>query len=1004
MWTRPFALMMLALAQWAFSLGMELSSVTPEAMRFWRMAQIVGFSYMPVALFVFAAHYSLHRQLVAPVERRVALYAIPTLTVLLALTSRWHSFIWHNWSYLDGTAQLLPTYGIWHDVQVVYSAGIVGLGAFLIGVSLLQTGKYQRWQKLSVMLGAVTLALWYLFQALGVNVLVQPTTLAFFLLVTVAILVWILQNQRGLEIVPSARQATFEYTADGVFVLNNRHEIVDVNRAALAIAQVTSQQLLGRQFDEVFPEWRGPWIQSRDGHTQTTELFLNTKSTKRYFEMSVVPVADGAEQVQGWLVQLRDITGYKKTSLELDNRRKLFEKLVAVARATAEDSSLQATLQNALDVTTSLTGAEYGSLFLLDNEGRVTHSILARGVTAPGSRRRIVGTVMNKGVAGWVVRNRATALIRDTEDDPRWVTFPDQPYIARSVLVVPITSGSDVPGVLTLQHSEPGHFDHEDEALLRAASDQMALALHKAQLFDEQRQLAARQRTLYETLQRLGRHLHPETVLKVASKTIAEMTGWGRVGILMPDAQGFLLKLVAGSGNLEEREGETISLANSPIGLLLAGQDARIHQDVVFDQPGNGEPLVERAMIVPLRQAEKWIGWLFVEMPEEGAFEASDVQLAESLAESVTLATTNANLFQLIANEHRRLEALIESSRDGIILVSNERQILFLNRKALTLLGMSGEPTAWLKRSLIELFSSLDEIGAPVLQAAESEIRRAEQGDLDMGEGEIEVKNRALRWQNIPVESESTMIGRLIVLEDITKERALQRLRDDLTHTMVHDLRNPLNNVAGSLVLMEELLEDAGVARVAQLLHIADHNTRRMLQMVDDILSISRLENGTIPLNREKVELKPLVNEVLNGQVPLAKEKGLHLEASIGGTNGYAAPPIYADAEIVSRVLQNLVGNAIKFAPTQGNISVRSEIIEGQGVLAVSVEDDGPGIPPELSEQIFEKFVVGSLPEKGSGLGLSFCRMAVEAHGGDIWVESEPGHGAKFYFTLPLAE
>jgi hypothetical protein len=153
-----------------------------------------------------------------------------------------------------------------------------------------------------------------------------------------------------------------------------------------------------------------------------------------------------------------------------------------VARATAERPTLEATLQNALDVAVKLTRAELGSLFVLDNNNIVTHSILSRTEVTPLKQQELVGRVMDQGLAGWVFRHQEPALILETLGDDRWITFSDAPYIARSVLAVPILGGNTVLGTLTLQHSKPNHFVTEDLNLMQAAADQMALALRNARI------------------------------------------------------------------------------------------------------------------------------------------------------------------------------------------------------------------------------------------------------------------------------------------------------------------------------------------------------------------------------------------------------------------------------------------------------------------------------------------------------------------------------------------
>ena len=188
------------------------------------------------------------------------------------------------------------------------------------------------------------------------------------------------------------------------------------------------------------------------------------------------------------------------------------------------------------------------------------------------------------------------------------------------------------------------------------------------------------------------------------------------------------------------------------------------------------------------------------------------------------------------------------------------------------------------------------------------------------------------------------------------------------------------------------------------MLEIALENSATMLKLVNRILDVSQLESGQMPLERAPVSLAELITETLQAQSLLAADKNLCLESEVSPL----LPPVWADVSLIGRVVQNLVSNAIKFtfAGSLVRVTVEEMTKQDNGQLShlrVSVSDNGPGIPPELQSQIFQKFVTGRQRESGSGLGLAFCKLAIEAHGGRIWLESEPGQGATFIFTLPIA-
>ncbi len=164
-------------------------------------------------------------------------------------------------------------------------------------------------------------------------------------------------------------------------------------------------------------------------------------------------------------------------------QRKLLETLVILARSPAQEEVLKITLQETLDIASTLSSAEKGSLFLLDNSGVVTESILSRQGEGSDNAKKLIGKVLDKGLAGWVQQHRTVGLIEDTEKDDRWLTLPNQPYVARSALAIPILRGEELSGILTLLHSEPNRFNVQMADLMQMTADQIALVLENAALF-----------------------------------------------------------------------------------------------------------------------------------------------------------------------------------------------------------------------------------------------------------------------------------------------------------------------------------------------------------------------------------------------------------------------------------------------------------------------------------------------------------------------------------------
>ena len=228
----------------------------------------------------------------------------------------------------------------------------------------------------------------------------------------------------------------------------------------------------------------------------------------------------------------------------------------------------------------------------------------------------------------------------------------------------------------------------------------------------------------------------------------------------------------------------------------------------------------------------------------------------------------------------------------------------------------------------------------------------------------------------------------------------LLRLREELADTIVHDLRNPLGVIFSGVQLLDRLSkQDATSDAAVSVLDTMSRAVGRMQNLVDTLLDIARLEEGEAMLQVEPLDLGPLVEELIAEELPLAEQDSISLSCSMPA----GLPIVSADTGIVQRIVLNLLDNALKFTPGGGEVLVSAQPV--QDMVRVNVIDTGPGIPAEERDRIFEKFTqiqgrVGS--RRGAGLGLTFCKMAVGAHGGEIWVEdNQDGVGSCFSFTLP---
>jgi two-component system, NtrC family, sensor histidine kinase KinB len=242
------------------------------------------------------------------------------------------------------------------------------------------------------------------------------------------------------------------------------------------------------------------------------------------------------------------------------------------------------------------------------------------------------------------------------------------------------------------------------------------------------------------------------------------------------------------------------------------------------------------------------------------------------------------------------------------------------------------------------------------------------------------------------------VVGATVVLQDVTRLRRFDELKNDLVATAAHEFRTPLTSLRMAIHLCLEQVVGPVTEKQADLLHAAREDCERLQAMVDDLLDLSRIEAGRIEMHPRPMAAATLAKTALEAHRAAAEERGIQLNAQLPLVDD----EVSADPERVGLVLSNLLANAVRHTPSNGKIEVRAYPTDG--AMRFEVTDTGEGIPREYQRRIFDKFfrVPGSA-SNGAGLGLSIAKEVVLGHGGEIGVESQPGQGSTFWFTLPRA-
>lgn len=404
-------------------------------------------------------------------------------------------------------------------------------------------------------------------------------------------------------------------------------------------------------------------------------------------------------------------------------------------------------------------------------------------------------------------------------------------------------------------------------------------------------------------------------------------------------------------------------------------------------------PQAGSAIGLPLKNQDNVYGVMLLIHTELDYFDQQRVEVLEEIALVTSAALGNALDFHAVRTSDARYQALFEDSVVPVILTDTRGLIVDVNARACDFLGR--DRGALLHLSLSKIHPMEQAIFQGRLQAiihGEETVFRTTAMNDQKEEVPVTVRGRGIR------------LGQRDLIEwveqDVTAQMELEQLRRDLAAMVYHDLRGPLQSIKGSINKLGQVLANHENPAVWTLLQIGIRSTRQLQRMVDSLLDIQRLEEGRAVLNRKPVELQVLLGDAAQLVQPLAMESGHKMSFALGSN----LPLVLMDGDMIMRVVINLMENAIKYTPEDGVIVLSAEVQDQQ--LRVGVRDSGPGIPREMLRQVFDKFsrVKYKDAPKGVGLGLAFCRLAVEAHNGHIWVESEVGQGSEFIFTLPITQ
>jgi len=629
-----------------------------------------------------------------------------------------------------------------------------------------------------------------------------------------------------------------------------------------------------------------------------------------------------------------------------------------------------------------------------------------RGRNLPEAMTRAVVLRAGEGASGRAYALRRPCWTSDAQGDPGLGYSPATVEALRAegapraLIAVPIVIRDEVFGVLMGGSREPRRFTEHDVHVLSNMAAQAAVAIENARLYTvTQYNLAAAAllndaaRTLHRTLD--ARRLLPDALAGLGQTFNAV----GAAVILFGDAVAAPAKVIRW-GSLPEAVvralGEPLRRREAP--LLVPDVTARPE---LLPQ-GLLEPGPRGLAAFPVRGRSRVLGGLVLVFAGPRSLYEAETRLLAAYADQLAMALDNAALFEEAENKKTQLEQVFASTTDGFLVADLSGRIVALNRQGGDLLGIS--PDDVIGRPFRRLVDALgtavawEEGGGRTLAGLISGGRpEAASGDLDVRAPEP----RTLGWRASPMRDLlGAAVGVTVTLNDVTRQREIDRMKTEFVSTVSHELRTPLTSIKGSLHL---LLSDPALSLDAtqrQLIDISVKNTDRLIRLITNILDVSKIEAGQIQLDLGMHHVDEFVSVAVDGIAAFAESRGITITVDVDP----GLPPLKVDADRLVQVVTNLLSNAVKFSPPAGPVSVTAKRSGKQ--LELRVRDQGRGIAAEDMGKLFKKFqqLDGSNVRSvgGTGLGLAICRGIIEEHGGSIGVESQLGHGATFIVKLPL--
>jgi len=668
-------------------------------------------------------------------------------------------------------------------------------------------------------------------------------------------------------------------------------------------------------------------------------------------------------------------------------RRHLADALVRLSKTINSTLDLNEVLDLALQQLARVVNYDSAAIMLV--EGMNLRITAARGFE---ENEKVTGSVFRweeNNIAHQTMQAREARVVGDVQLLPEWGHDRDDVEGAHTIhawVGSPLLVRNTSIGILTINKNERDFFTDEDGETVGAFASQIATAIYNARLYESEQRRRQTAAALAELAQIVNATLELDDVLRLALGQLSNVVQYDTATIFLVDGPNLVIAACAGFSQPERLLGNVIAPDRANVGYqTLLTKRTRVISDVTTDAEWGDfqDDLLEMQAIrswigAPLIVRGQAIGIVTIDKDEPAFYTDEDGDTATAMAAQIATAIANARLFAATQTQRDRLAAILTDTTDAIIVVNLSNQVWMINPAA--------ERNLKVRREKV-LGQMVQTLGSAELVEALANVQRSGQAKMS----EIQrPEGVAFNASIAPVRD----VGWVIVMQDITPLKELDRLRTEWVAAVSHDLKNPIQVVqlGAALIEMDGPLNDLQQDRI----RIIQRSAMLLSNLVAGVLDLARLEAGPAvrlaPVNPAEV-----CSAVMAEMEQVAANRGQQLVCEMADD----LPVLRGDLVLLTRAISNLASNALKYTPNGGVITLQARMVEDE--IEFAVRDNGAGIPEASLPHLFDRFYrVPGTQAEGSGLGLSIVKSIVDKHNGRVLVSSTLGVGSTFMVRVPV--